>query len=423
MSILELNASPKVTKLSNGLRVATMKIKSDISTFGYWVKSGSMYETPENNGVSHYLEHILFRGNDKYSESALERLADSKGINLLASTSRATTNFFATVSNETAGLATEVLSEIILNPDIKEIKVENERETILTEEYDVSHDLNEMLFEKLFETAFPKTSCGFPILGPSKNIKTITAEMLRQHHKDYFNIDNMYFVAATPIPHEEVCEMVERATKFVKKPNEERKIKPSDDKFWPQEFVSQSRTYTCSFFDNESMVGLMFKFPKVGDPDFVPSQLFRCAFGDTYANEFSSSPLFKNPIIHYGSTTYAPCNNMGTLLFLGKSPADKEVDWINIVNQNMTKIITDKETFNMAKLASKYQFVFGLTSPKVIADEVGINLLLQGKMKTINQWSEELNKVTQQSLIPFYEKYHNNGSLAAINFAPPPQHK
>ena len=65
--------------------------------------------------------------------------------------------------------------------------------------------------------------------------------------------------------------------------------------------------------------------------------------------------------------------------------------------------------------------MLGLTSPKVIADDVGINLLLQGKMKTINQWSEELNKVTQQTLIPFYEKYLNNESLAAINFAPPPK--
>ena len=65
--------------------------------------------------------------------------------------------------------------------------------------------------------------------------------------------------------------------------------------------------------------------------------------------------------------------------------------------------------------------MLGLTSPKVIAYEVGINLLLQGKMKTINRSHEELNKATQQTLIPFYEKYLNNESLAAINFAPPPK--
>ena len=100
MSILPLKAIPKISTLSNGLRVATIPIQSDISTIGIWVKSGSIYENKENNGVSHYLEHIIFRGNDTYPQSRLEEITDLYGINIKAQTTRTTTSFSAEISNK-----------------------------------------------------------------------------------------------------------------------------------------------------------------------------------------------------------------------------------------------------------------------------------------------------------------------------------
>ena len=421
MSILEMGTVPQITKLTNGLRVATMKIKGDFSTLGYWVKSGSLYETAENNGVSHYLEHIIFKGSDRFSEQQLTDIADRKGINIMASTSRATTNFYSQVTNDCAGLATEILSDMVLNPKLLDSAIENERPTILQEGNEVAHDLNEVLWDSFHKTAYPQSSAGRPILGSTKNIMTLTGKQIKEHHKKFFDRDNMYFVAATELPHEQVCEMVEKATKFLK-PRAERpknEILPSDDSIWSQKFVSDSCVLGCGLFKDEAMVALGFETAPLVSRDFSISLIFKSVFAEKRFCRFASSPLIKDPTLFDIHSRLVPYANSSLFIVFGQTTADDILKSSQSMIKSMSDIVADDKVAEMAKLNAKFSFGFQMVSPLVVADETGMNLLLRGRMKPLNEWYKEIDSITQDELEEHYFKYFYNKVPSIVAIVPP----
>ena len=217
MSILPFKSIPKISTLSNGLRVATIPVQSEISTIGIWVKSGSIYENAHNNGVSHYLEHILFRGNNLYPQSKLEEITDLYGINITAQTTRTTTSFSAEISNQNLDIATKLISQIVFNPKIEDRAVENERLTILMEEKEVSRNYDEVIWDNLHLNVYPDSPVRFPILGSHSNIKMISAQMIQDQYKKFYNPSNCIFLCATKLEHEHCCESIQKATSFIKK--------------------------------------------------------------------------------------------------------------------------------------------------------------------------------------------------------------
>ena len=423
MSILSLDTVPQITKLANGLRVATMKIKGDFSALGYWVKSGSLYETPENNGVSHYLEHIIFKGTDRFSEQQLTDFADTKGINIMASTSRATTNFYSQVPNESASIATEIISDMVFNPKILDSAVENERETILQEDFEVSHDLNEVLWDSLHKTTYPTTSAGRPILGSHKNIKTLTAQQIRAHHQKFFDRDNMYFIAATEIPHEKVCEMVEKATSFLKpKPKNEtssQTILPSDNSLWKQTFEPHENMFACNIFKDEALVAMGLESAPLCTRDFELALIFKSVFSEKNFCRFSSSPLFNNSSVVTAHAQLVPYANSSLLSFYGQTKASTYVDWCFSILKSLRSVVEDKNVAEVAKLSAKFSFGFQMVSPKVVADETGMNLLLRGRMKSLSEWYRDIGSITHEELHQYYEKYLSNKIPSIVIIAPP----
>ena len=425
MSLIELNTIPKISKLSNGLRVATMKISGDFSAVGYWVKSGSLYETAENNGVSHYLEHIIFKGTDRFSEQQLTDFADRKGINLMASTSRSTTNFYSQVPNESMALATEIVSDMIFNPKMLDSSVENERETILMEDYEVSHDLNEVLWDAIHRVTFPNTSAGRPILGSHDNIKTMTTKQIRDHHKNFFDRDNMYFIAATEMPHEKVCEMVEKATAFLK-PQPEKppgSLLPSDNSFWTQKFEPSENHLACNVFKDTALVGMALPAAPLCTRDYTLALIFKSVVSERNFCRFTSSPLFRNPAITSAHSQLIPYANTSILSFYGQTKDNTYVDWCFDIIKNLRNVFEDKTVAETAKLNAKFSFAFQMVSPKVVADETGMNLLLRGRMKPLQEWFDEIDSITDDELAQFYDKYFSNVVPSIVVIGPPPSNQ
>ena len=129
----------------------------ETATVGVWIDTGSRYETPANNGVAHFLEHITFKGTPTRTQKKLEEEIENMGAHLNAYTSREQTVYYARVFKDDVPKAMEILSDILQNSEIDAGAVEREKDVILREMVEVNKVYEERILDHLHETAFMGT--------------------------------------------------------------------------------------------------------------------------------------------------------------------------------------------------------------------------------------------------------------------------
>jgi len=202
--------STEITVLDNGMRVASEDSGAPTATVGLWIDTGSRYETDANNGVAHFLEHMAFKGTAKRSQTDLELEVENMGAHLNAYTSREQTVFYAKCLTGDLGNAVEILSDILTNSTFGEQEIERERGVILREMQEVEMNLQEVVFDHLHAVAYQGTPLGRTILGPSKNIKSISREDLTTYIRDHYKGPRMVLAGAGGVNHAELTALAEK---------------------------------------------------------------------------------------------------------------------------------------------------------------------------------------------------------------------
>jgi predicted Zn-dependent peptidase len=201
------------TILPNGLIVLTERMDHVRSVaMGVWIKSGSRCEAAETNGISHFVEHMLFKGTRSRSAQSIAREMDSIGGNLDAFTGKESICFNVKSLANHVPIALDVLTDLVLNPVFASEDIERERGVIL-EEIKIDEDNPEILVSELFTQSFWKDHpLGKPILGTSKTVARLDQQTLAGYHGDRFHAGNMVFSAAGNLDHDHFAEAV--AAKF-----------------------------------------------------------------------------------------------------------------------------------------------------------------------------------------------------------------
>ncbi len=201
------------TVLPNGLIVLTERMEHLRSVaMGVWIKSGSRCEPAETNGISHFVEHMLFKGTRSRSAQHIAREMDSIGGNLDAFTGKETICFNVKSLAEHFPIALDVLSDLVLNPTFASNDIERERGVIL-EEIKIDEDNPDVLVHELFTQNFWKDHpLGKPILGTSTTVGRLDQRQLFDYHGGRFSGSNMVFSAAGNLDHSQFVEAV--AQKF-----------------------------------------------------------------------------------------------------------------------------------------------------------------------------------------------------------------
>jgi len=216
-----------VSALPSGLRVATEDNGSETCTVGLWIDAGSRFENPQNNGVAHFLEHMAFKGTKNRSQLQLELEVENMGAHLNAYTSREQTVFYAKCFKKDLPKAVNILSDIIQNPILDEGAIERERGVILREMQEVDTQLEEVVFDHLHSVAYQGTPLGMTILGPSKNIKTISKADLQNYISTHYSAPRIVLAAAGGVDHDQLTKLAEENFKDLKTTvSEEEKLKP-----------------------------------------------------------------------------------------------------------------------------------------------------------------------------------------------------
>ncbi len=197
------------TILPNGLIVLTERMDHLRSVaMGVWIKSGSRCEPAETNGISHFVEHMLFKGTRSRSAQRIACEMDSIGGNLDAFTSKETICFNVKSLSDHVPIALDILTDLVLNPVFNAPDIERERGVIL-EEIKIDEDNPDVLVHELFMQSFWKGHpLGKPILGTTETVGRLEQNHLFAYHGDRFHAGNMVFSAAGNLEHDRFVEAV-----------------------------------------------------------------------------------------------------------------------------------------------------------------------------------------------------------------------
>ena len=199
------------TILPNGLTILTEKMDHIRSVaMGVWIRAGSRHEMAEVNGISHFVEHMVFKGTKSRSAQRIAREVDAIGGNLDAFTGKETVCFNIKVLDEHVPVALDVLSDLVLNPIFASDEISRERGVIL-EEIKMDEDNPDYLVHEIFTQAFWKDHpLGKPILGTKETVKRFERDTLCNFYGQRFHGGNMIFSAAGNIDHDAFVEQVTR---------------------------------------------------------------------------------------------------------------------------------------------------------------------------------------------------------------------
>jgi len=197
----------QTTTLPNGVRIITERMDHVRSvSLGVWIGTGSRRETQEENGISHFIEHMVFKGTVNRSAEDIARSIDSIGGGLDAFTAKEMVSFNTKVLDEHLPLAFDVIADLVLNPLFRDEDIEKEKGVIL-EELKMEVDNPEYLLHEVFSSNFWKDHpIGRPILGTKDTVQRFNRDMLREYYRRIYTPSNILITAAGNLRHDDVVD-------------------------------------------------------------------------------------------------------------------------------------------------------------------------------------------------------------------------
>jgi zinc protease len=206
---------PLVVLLDNGLTVIIKEASSaPIVAIDVWVATGSINENDVNNGISHFFEHMLFKGTEKRGVGEIDRAIDALGARNNAATGKDFTHYFIITPSESFEEVLEIQADAIMNSAFDPGEIEKERLVILEEKRRSLDNPRSLLFDALYELSYSKHPYRRPILGTMESISGITRADFLEYHKKHYTPSNMAVIIVGDVKAKEALERVKAAFKF-----------------------------------------------------------------------------------------------------------------------------------------------------------------------------------------------------------------
>jgi predicted Zn-dependent peptidase len=202
--------SHRLTTLESGIRIVTEAMPSVRSvSVGIWIGTGSRYESDSQAGLSHLLEHLLFKGTDRYESVQIDQIFDGMGAELNAGTGKETTSVYARVIDEHVPVAFDVMADMVFRPTLTDL--DSEREVILEEIAMYEDEPQEKVFDLFGEAVFGEHPLGRAIIGRAEVIAGTPAERIGRFHAERYRPENIVIAAAGAVEHDAFVELAARA--------------------------------------------------------------------------------------------------------------------------------------------------------------------------------------------------------------------
>lgn len=201
----------KKTGLNNGLKIISHRMPNMQSvSMGIWINVGGRYESVQNKGISHFLEHLLFKGTQQYSCRKIKESIEGVGGSLNGFTSEELTCYLVKIPAEYLKLALSVLSDMVINPTLPEEEIEKEKHVILEEIKMYKDHPQSYVYELLDDLLWPGQPLGQPIIGTVESVSGIKREELSLFKERYYTPVNMVVCAAGLLEHDKLSGTVDK---------------------------------------------------------------------------------------------------------------------------------------------------------------------------------------------------------------------
>ncbi|MCX5694020.1 MAG: pitrilysin family protein [Candidatus Omnitrophica bacterium] len=223
----------KRLKLENGLKIVTKRLSSVQSVaLGIWINIGSRYENPGQKGISHFLEHLLFKGSRKYSCRTIKESIEGVGGSLNGFTSEEHTCYLVKIPHRYLSSALNILSDMVINPSLAPADIVKER-TVILEELKMYRDLPQSyVYELLDALLWPSQALGSPIIGTVETVNNISRDVIKSFRANHYTPANIVISAAGLLDHDFLVKKVSTIFSSIKsaKINTFLKAKQCQDK-------------------------------------------------------------------------------------------------------------------------------------------------------------------------------------------------
>jgi predicted Zn-dependent peptidase len=210
-------AEHSITTLDSGVRVVTERVPSVRSVaLGFWIGTGSAAEDESQAGISHLLEHMLFRGSSRFGSEEIDQIFDAMGAEINAGTDRETTSLYTRVLDRHLERAFDVMGDMLWRPRFEEL--EAEREVVLEEIAMYEDDPQDRVFDVLGQAVFGSHPLGRAVIGNAKVVGGATREQLREFHDERYVPERVVIAAAGSVEHDAVVAMARQVEQQRERP-------------------------------------------------------------------------------------------------------------------------------------------------------------------------------------------------------------
>jgi predicted Zn-dependent peptidase len=403
----------RLTALDSGVRVVTEAMPSVRSvSVGFWIGTGSRNEDDDHAGLSHLLEHLLFKGSEKYGSLEIDQIFDGMGAELNAGTGKETTSVYARVIDEHVPEAFEVMADMVFRPALRDI--ESERAVILEEIAMYEDDPQEKVFDLFGEAVFGEHPLGRAIIGRADVIAQTPAEEIGRFHTERYRPENIVIAAAGAVEHDAFVELAERAVASAAGTGIAPSAAPAPAIGAPRRRFERKDTeqyHVCL-----GGPGL----PRHDERRFALRVLDN-VFGGT-----SSSRLFQEVrerrglayAVYSFTSAYQDSGQVG--LYLGTRP-DNVAQGLSVVASELARLREEPaapEELDRAKENLKGRVVLALESTGARMNRLGAELLAEMPLLSLDETVERIDAVSLEDLAGLVEELWAPERLSAAGIGP-----
>jgi predicted Zn-dependent peptidase len=378
----------KTDCLPNGLTVATDTCQ-DVSSviLGVWVGVGSCHENVAQNGLSHFLEHMAFKGTTTRSAKDIADAIESVGGHMNAYTSREQTAYHIKVLKEDVPLAIDILTDILHNSIFDETELERERQVILQEIGQTNDTPDDIVFDYFQEQAFADQALGRSILGPVSNIENFTAEDLRTYMTHY-HPKTMRFIAVGDINHQDFVDQVTQKGWGAYGTHTTQPV------IMPSHYTGGKRLYHKDLEQVHILTG--YAGVPYNDPLHMPYLIYSSILGGGMSSRLFQEIREKRGLVYSVYSYHSAYRDGGLLSFYGGTSPDKAAEYVDVLRHELAALSQSLRLDELEKAKRQYKaaLLMGRESMGNRAEQMATHLLFLDQVKSVPEIIDSIESVS-----------------------------
>jgi predicted Zn-dependent peptidase len=401
----------QITELENGLRVVSERVPGVRSVaLGFWVGVGSRNEDPRLGGVSHLIEHLIFKGTRSYSAFDIARTFDEMGGELNAATSKEYTLVHARFLDEHLDEAFAVMADMLARPLLADL--ESEREVVLEEVALYEDSPSELIHDYLAETVFYEHPLGRQIIGTSETLRGLDDPTIRTYYEQHYVPPSVVVAAAGHVDHEALCELARRHLNHV------HDALPPD-----RELLPPKARHDAYFMEKETEQFHVC----LGSPALTRHDPRRFALSvlDTALGGSSSSRLFqeireKRGLVYtvYSYTSLYADTGLVAIAFGSRPEGLAEVMELCQAELEGLPASLTRDEVERTKEQLKGQVVLSMESPSMRMNRLGRGVLMDIEIKTLDGMIKQIDSVTFEQVVELATELYDVSTWSAVCIGP-----